>query len=141
MVNLKGTRYWISKDGLILRDGIKPLKPEYNEKGYQRVTLSVNGKIKKYFVHRLIAETYIPNPNNLPFVNHLNHQRNDNRVDNLEWITTQDNNRFRKNHTKLDLVKVEEIRKDLISTGKELSKKYNVSEALISRVKTNKNWI
>ena len=141
MVNIEGTKYWITKEGVILRDGKKPLKPEYTTKGYQRVTLSSNGKVKKYFVHRLVAQNYISNPNNLPYINHLNHKRDDNRVENLEWISTQDNNRDRKNHTKLDLIKVEQIRKDSISTNKQLSKKYNVSDSLISLIKNQKNWI
>jgi hypothetical protein len=140
MEKINGTKYWITKDGTVLRNGIKPLKPEYSKKGYQRVTLSVDGKVKKYFIHRLIAITYIPNPNNLPFVNHKNFKRDDNNVSNLEWITTQDNNRYRKDFTKMNLIDASNIRKDLNSTNGILAKKYNVSKNTISQIRNNKIW-
>lgn len=56
--------------------------------GYSVVTLyDKNHKPKKFSVHRLVAETFIENPNNLPFINHKNEIKTDNRVDNLEWCT------------------------------------------------------
>ena len=46
-----------------------------------------NKTIKNYLIHRLVAQAFIPNPDNLPQINHKNEQRGDNRVDNLEWCT------------------------------------------------------
>lgn len=66
-------------------------------RGYQTFTL----KRKTYKGHRLIAETYIPNPHNLPEVNHKNKNRSDNRVENLEWVTNQQNNEHSKSKTYL----------------------------------------
>ena len=63
--------------------------------GYMKgVTLSKFGYSKRVFVHRLVAEAFIPNPNNLQEVNHKNRDRSDNTVNNLEWISPEDN----KNH-------------------------------------------
>ena len=70
----------------------KVLKPRNDKDGYETVVLCKD-TIKKYArVHILIAETFIPNPNNLPQVNHSNNIRNDNNVNNLEWGTVQSNN-------------------------------------------------
>ena len=67
--------------------------------GYERVKLSVGVKRGMYLVHRIVAETYIENPNEYPIVNHLNSVRNDNRVENLEWTSNSKNQlqRFREN--------------------------------------------
>jgi len=68
------------------------LKFEYNHNQYIRTTLYNNNNRKKYFVHRLVALHYIPNPNNLTQVNHKNCKRDDNRVENLEWCSNMFNN-------------------------------------------------
>tara|TARA_B100001175_G_scaffold308698_1_gene309434 strand:+ start:2088 stop:2975 length:888 start_codon:yes stop_codon:yes gene_type:complete len=65
--------------------------------GYARITLINDEKKQKHFsVHRLIALTFIPNPENKPTVNHKNHNRADNRVENLEWATMAEQNNDKK---------------------------------------------
>ena len=59
--------------------------------GYRRVSLSKEGKPKEFRVNRLVAETFIPNPENKPTVNHKNGNKLDNRVENLEWMTREEN--------------------------------------------------
>jgi hypothetical protein len=59
--------------------------------GYRRVALRVDGKPKGFSVHRLVAEHYISNPNNLPVVDHINRNRLDNRVENLRWFSISGN--------------------------------------------------
>ena len=75
----------------------KFLNPRANHKGYLYVTLYKDGKMKKYKVHRLVAEAYIPNPNNLPQVDHIDNDKTHNYLQNLQWITNRDNNRKSKN--------------------------------------------
>ena len=55
------------------------------------MSLSKKGKTLKKYVHRLIAEAFIPNPNNYPYINHKNENKLDNRIENLEWCTPQYN--------------------------------------------------
>lgn len=62
-----------------------PLKPFLNHKGYKMVKLQKNKNKKTISIHRLVAQTFIDNPNNLPQVNHINGNKQDNRVENLEW--------------------------------------------------------
>ena len=69
----------------------KFLTPVANKKGYLRVGLHKNGKEKKIFVHRLVAQAFIPNPNNLPEVDHIDNDKTHNYVNNLQWITNKDN--------------------------------------------------
>jgi hypothetical protein len=69
----------------------KFLKQVIDKDGYKIATLyNKNGKKLKKF-HRLVAEHYIPNPENLPVVDHINHVRDDNRVENLRWATVSEN--------------------------------------------------
>ena len=64
----------------------KILKPFSPVEGYLKVSLSKNGKSKQFFIHRLVAITFIPNPKNLPEVNHIKEfEKSNNRVENLEW--------------------------------------------------------
>lgn len=65
-------------------------------KGYKRVSLCNNGKIKYYYVHRLVAEAFIPNENNKPTVDHIDRDKLNNNVTNLRWATYKEQiaNRF-----------------------------------------------
>ena len=67
------------------------LVPKANSKGYLRVKLFKDGQMKRYRVHRLVAEAYLPNPDNLPQVDHINEDKTNNCVNNLQWITNRDN--------------------------------------------------
>ena len=71
------------------------LKQHINIKGgYYYVCLLKNGKHKNYYVHRLVAQAFIPNPNNLPQVNHKDENKTNNNVDNLEWCTNEYNHNY-----------------------------------------------
>ena len=70
------------------------LKPRKKPNGYLQVILQDNGIKKCVHIHRLVAQAFIPNPDNLPTVNHIDENKENNRVDNLEWMTTKDNTTY-----------------------------------------------
>lgn len=70
------------------------LKLSYNTVGYLSVGLHSNGKAKTYMVHRMVAEAFIPNPDNLPEVNHRNEDKSNNSVENLEWCDHKYNSNY-----------------------------------------------
>ena len=133
-VDIKGYEglYMINKEGEVLscsrlcgtifkKDRIvKPLK---KSNGYLQVRLSKNGNQKKYYVHRLVAQTFIPNPDNLPQVNHKDYDKTNNCVSNLEWCDNSYNMRYSDIPSKLqDILGVKIIVKDLaLKTSKAYS--------------------
>lgn len=72
----------------------KVLKQHDNGKGYMTISLCVDGKPKTTYVHRLVAEAFIPNPNNLPEVNHKDENPENNNVSNLEWCSGKYNKNY-----------------------------------------------
>lgn len=66
-------------------------KPSIDTSGYKQIVLTKNKKRKSYKIHRLIAQAFIPNPNNLPQINHKDENKLNNDVSNLEWCTLQYN--------------------------------------------------
>jgi hypothetical protein len=63
------------------------LTPRKSKKGYLTVLLCNKGNMREFKIHRLVADAYIPNPDNLPEVNHINRDILDNTVENLEWVS------------------------------------------------------
>ena len=72
----------------------KIMKPWINSGGYKQVDLVKDGIRKKYRVHRLVAQAFLPNPNNFQLVNHKDENPSNNCVDNLEWCTVKYNNNY-----------------------------------------------
>ena len=83
-----------------------------NGKGYKYVSLWRDGKEYKRYVHRLVADAFIPNPDDLPVVHHRDHNRGRNHADNLKWTTVLDNNRLssKKSKRKITRAQADQIR-------------------------------
>lgn len=79
---------WSNKSKRLLSIGIYTSK---SKSGYVYVGLYVNGKNKNVEIHRLLALTFIPNPNNLPQVDHIDRNKQNNDLSNLRWVSKQDN--------------------------------------------------
>ena len=108
------------------------LKYELDKCGHPVVTLSLNAKTKTYKVHRLVASAFIPNPDNLPQIDHINNRKYDNRPENLRWCTTQENTKWRdENNPRRTVRRV--LCKD---NGKVFDNSYHAAFWLISKGKT-----
>lgn len=155
--NGKKTRYVVSKDGKVYNmQTNKYMKTDkvYNT-GYRAIRLTEKsiGLNKKVSVHRMVAETFIPNPNNLPEVNHIDLDKQNNHLSNLEWVSKRENSVHKvKNNVgpflpgeanktaKYSDSQIEEVCK-MLSTGckpKVISNKTGVSTAMISMIKIGK---
>ena len=75
------------------RKNAKLIKGHKTQSGYIQVRLSNNYKVKSFLVHRLVAQAFIPNSGNKPFINHKDGVKDNNHIDNLEWVTQSENMR------------------------------------------------
>lgn len=143
------------------------MKPATNKKGYLMTVLVKNKKNKSVILHRLVAQAFIPNPENKPTINHKNCIKTDNRVENLEWNTHKENTahaiqnglfvfmtpealanipprRGELNGNSLltvdDVLEIRRSFKKRIVTREILAAKYGVSACTIKDVVTRKSW-
>jgi hypothetical protein len=133
------------------RKGFRKLKPTLINNGYLQVDLCKDFKIKKYSVHRLIAETFIDNKELKPQVNHINGIKTDNSLENLEWVTRSENQLHsiaiglrsakgeKNSQSKLTNKIVLDIFKDK-RMYKEISKDFDISISTISGIKVGHSW-
>jgi hypothetical protein len=141
-------KLWIGSNGAALGHEGKFLKAfGIGTIGYQYLAVQLGKKLRR--VHRLVAEAYVPNPENLPFVNHKDGNRFNNASSNLEWTTQEGNSLHAENmglmkrfygedhgRHKLSTKEVEDIRKEREAgaTLKQLSEYYNSSISNISYI-------
>lgn len=141
--------YEITRKGEVINKkwGNRKLKPQPNGKGYLRVHIA--GRM--YFVHRLVAEIYVPNPQNKPQVNHKDGDKTNNNADNLEWVTNQENrDHAMKNGlhfkgekcswSKLTQKAVEYIRSHTDCSKNDLAELFGVSPSTIVDVWEHRSW-
>ena len=136
----------------VLKEKIRKLISD--KEGYLTVTLHKGGMRKTFKVHRLVASSFIVNSASRQFVNHLNGIKEDNKVKNLEWATSSENQKhaydtglkhapFGEKHKKAKLTsrEVKLIKQQLNEhSGRALARKFGVGEVTISCIKTGKTW-
>ena len=149
------SRFEISQSGIIRNVKTKYIKSQYvSDTGYYMITISKNNKSKPYRVHRLLANNFIENPKKLKEVNHIDGNKLNNDLSNLEWVSyfgnmqhafstgLANNTGVKNGMAKLNERKVREI-KELLKQGisqYKIAKKYNVSRSAILKIHLNKTW-
>ena len=126
--------YQISNKGRVKTLGNNRRKEKIREgiadnTGYKRISLCKNGKEKKYSIHRLVAEAFLPNPDNLPVVNHKDENKLNNNVENLEWCTYQYNNTY---GTKIEKARKKRKGKKILCV--ETGEIFNTSKDVIDKI-------
>lgn len=132
---IKGSdgRYLISNQGRVFGVQRNKLRTIGLDKdGYQVVSFKVNNKMKMCKVHRLVAEAFIPNPDNLPQVNHKNEIKSDNNVSNLEWCSASYNTNY---GTRNDRVRKKELNKFVSEEARE-----KMRAAKLKKSNKGKHW-
>ncbi len=144
--------YWVNQKGEVMGRTGKILKPAISKKGYLRLPFYTSDRVQTFSIHRLVALAFIPNPNNLPQVNHIDCNKQNNHVSNLEWCTDEEN-RIHKLANNLNITqqgtnhklhKINEQAVEDIYFGKEkiayYMNKYNISKSLVNGIRSGKNW-
>ena len=128
------------------------LKPQTTKKGYLYVCLYKNKKAKHYYIHRLVAQAFIPNVENLPCINHKNENNKNNCVNNLEWCNQKYNNNYGNHNLKLIKTKTKKYGKKIdqydlqgnfIKTWnsiREIERELGINNSNIWKCLNNKNY-
>lgn len=149
-------KYKIGDKGTVLKNNNTPLFQRKDRYGYMRVMLWLNKKLSNKSVHRLVAITFIQNPENKPHVHHKNGIRDDNRLENLEWVTAKENvlHGFKNGRIpatakgenvpghilkETDIPIIRQLLKDDLSL-RQIGNKFGVSLHTIYSIKSGKNW-
>ena len=113
--------------------------------GYHQIALTnKDGVKKKHYIHRLVANAFIENPNKLPIINHKDENKLNNRVDNLEWCSAYYNLRYGKMQAKLVKINVIDSKGDIVEVVegiRECERKYSISKYLIKQSSDGKDLI
>jgi len=148
-------RVWYAGNTKALRrKGETIMKLYIDGGGYCQVDFSINCKHKRYSVHRVVASAFIDNPENKPCVNHINSDRTDNRVENLEWVTYHENTKhafkygnMKKNKgiihgmcrlTEEDVLKIREL--EDVHPHETLAKMFNTGRRNVGYILSRKLW-
>lgn len=148
--------YSVSSKGRILNTKTNRIINGRDHGGYRRVALYKNKMPKDYFVHRLVARAFIPNPNGCPQINHKDGIKDNNSISNLEWVTNGENQKHsysigthkpkkgekngRSVLTRNDVLEIRNAYRLGVFTQKEIAEAYNVTRSLIALIVNRKRW-
>ena len=149
--------YEINSEGIVRRISTKRIKKSFKRPdGYIGIQLYITKeKVKNYQLHRLIANAFIPNPDNKLYVNHIDSNRENNSLNNLEWVTFEENVRhgyesgYASNKgsnngfsvlTEEQVLEMRRKRENNKLTYQQLATQYNVSYGCVAGIIQRKNW-
>lgn len=125
------------------------LKPQNNGNGYLKVHLYKDGKMHQLYLHRLVAETFIPNPNNYKYIDHIDRNKTNNCINNLRWCSAKENTGNTAGSSRYKVSRsgakhysqaiIDQVRSEFRNGLKvmELSRKFNIHRQSISRFVKN----
>jgi hypothetical protein len=132
IIKTKRSEYYLYRDGKIFSSRTQRfLVPRYTKRGYTRYNIGD----KDYYIHRLVAETFIPNPNNYNIVNHIDSNTFNNCVENLEWCTQQQN--LNHSYTKNNQTPIKNKRKCILISPDGSEKEFEYCTQVQNYIKEN----
>ena len=138
-IELYGLKYRISNHGRVVgKRGF--IKQRLDNDGYPTITVGNMNRRTSMKIHRLVATTFIPNPQKLPEVNHIDCNRQNSRADNLEWVTHLGEKNVRSRLTEDDVVDIRLMFDNGLMTQQELAKAYNVGWSTIHNIVFRLTW-
>lgn len=156
-------RYSVTADGKVFSENYQnwtgkrvELRPKISQKGYQYVTLRVYGKKCYFYVHRMVALVYLGQPDDVLQINHKNGIKQDNRVENLEWVTAAGNlahareaglmdapkgdGHYNSTLTEAQVKEILVLLKNGGVTKREIESRYGVGRGVVSAIANGKSW-
>lgn len=134
----------------------KLLNPKSDKDGYKEIGIrDINGDRKFKRIHRLVAETFLPNPENYDYINHKDNNPSNNNINNLEWCSLEYNNKYRFTHGnashKGSKSPVASINEDIAIkiyilghsgkyTESEIAKMFSTTRSVVNKIRLNKTW-
>ena len=151
---MKIEKYEVKSEGFVVNSVTgRVLKVDKSPCGHHRITLCIGGIAERHYLHRLVAKGFVENPDNKPFVNHKDGNKDNNHFSNLEWVTIQENtihafdmglrNSGEKSYqaTSSDQ-QIREICKRLVegAPSSEICREFQISRAKLYDIRRRKSW-
>lgn len=151
----KNTKYWVSDKGYVWNGNVV-MRGSADKAGYRLVTLRLQMAYATKRIHRVVAELFLENPENKPEVNHIDGNKQNNCVSNLEWVTPKENvlhamhlglkpsmkgsNSSFAKLTEKDIPEIRELLKSGLFSHRQIAKEFGVSNGAISAIRRGQTW-